>query len=113
MFVRTESNARSEIHKDEVPTDLMRTEDVPGSTPSLEDYSKDQSAQGDANGTLKSATWKAKFSGRGCSFWQCYYSLLGYTHFSPQASSSSQGTMQEKDCVDKVLEKDCVGKVPR
>jgi len=56
--------------KNEVATDVMRPEDVPGCTPSLEDCSKEQSAQGHnfrtaIYGTLWSAMWKAQFFGRG------------------------------------------------
>jgi len=42
MIVRTETDAIKETHKDEVPTNLMRTEDIPGCT---EYCSKELSAQ--------------------------------------------------------------------
>ena len=88
MIVRTENHAISEIHKEEVPTDLMKAEDVPGCT-SFEDCPKEESAQGHATISLRlsvtseGARWKANSPEGECSFWHCYYSLLGFTHCSP------------------------------
>jgi hypothetical protein len=50
MIVRTETNDISETDKDEVPTDLMRPQDVPGCTPFLDNCLKEKSEQG--HGTI-------------------------------------------------------------
>jgi hypothetical protein len=53
MIARTGTYGINQAHKDEVPTDLMRPEDVPGCTPFLEDSSKEQSAQGHASTSVR------------------------------------------------------------
>jgi hypothetical protein len=110
------TDASTETHEYVVPTDLMRPEDVPACTPSLE--RKNAQGHGTTSVRLLMGLVECEVKGEvlrkgNCSVWHCYYSLLGCTHCSPPASSFSQRRMLEKDCVGKNLETDCVRRVSR
>ena len=103
MIVRTETDAIGETHKDEVPTDLVRSEDVPGCTPYLEDCSKEQNAQGRVTIAVRLSPGlcgmrrpRQTLRKGECSVDTAIRNYSAVRIASPLASSSSQRTMLKK-----------------